>query len=115
MKKLWIIGIIAALVGGASLNVSAGCGKCGKGEKAAKADCTKGGCAAALKGITLTDEQQKKVDEIEKGCDGTKEGCTKAKDAIRAVLTADQQKTFDENAAKCGSEKGKCCAGGKEA
>lgn len=115
MKKLWIIGIIAAFTGSMAITASAHCGTCGKGDKAAKGECSKGsGCSALLKGITLTDDQQKKVDEIEKACDGSKEACGKAKESLRAVLTAEQQKTFDENAAKCGA-KSKCCGGGKEA
>lgn len=115
MKKLWIIGIIAAFTGSMAITASANCGGCGKGEKAAKSECSKSACGAWLKGITLTDDQQKKVDEIEKACDGSKEACGKAKDSIRAVLTAEQQKTFDENAAKCGEKKAKCCPSGKEA
>lgn len=110
MKKLWIIGLIAALVGGASVSY-AGCGHCEKGKKGAAAECSKksSACDAWLKGITLSDEQKAKVDEIKGKCDGSKESCEKAKSSIREVLSAEQQKSFDENAAAC-SKKGACCA-----
>jgi hypothetical protein len=106
MKKLWIIGIIAAFVG-TGLVATANCGHCEGSKKAAAAG--KDMCAKLLEGITLTDEQKPKVDEIQKACDGTKEGCAKAKEAIRGVLTADQQKAFDANVEKC-SKGGACCA-----
>lgn len=105
MKKLWIVALIAAFVGGTSISSYAGCGHCEKGKKAA---CGKSGCDALLAGITLSDDQKAKIAEIEKGCDGSKEACAKAKDSIRGVLSADQQKAFDENAAKC-NKKSACC------
>lgn len=108
MKKLWIVGLIAALLGGASVSY-AGCGHCEKGKKGAAAECGKGSaCDALLKGITLSDEQKAKVDEIKGKCDGSKESCEKASASIREVLTADQQKAFDENAAAC-KKGGACC------
>lgn len=107
MKKLWIVGLIAAVIGAAPM-AYAGCGHC---EKSKSAACAKGSaCAKLVEGITLTDEQKAKVDEIQKNCDGSKEACAKAADSIRAVLTADQQKVFDENAAKCSKPAGGCCS-----
>jgi len=107
MKKLWIVGLVAAFIGAAPL-AYAGCGHCAGSKK--EASCSKGkdACSAWLKGITLSDEQKTKVDEIQKGCDGSKDACAKAKGSIRALLTEDQQKAFDDNAAKCEKKKG-CC------
>lgn len=103
MKKLWIVALVAALVGGASVSY-AGCGHC---EKSKKEACAKSGCDKLLTGITLSDDQKAKISGIEKACDGSKEACAKAKDSIRAVLTEEQQKAFDANSAK--SAKGACC------
>ena len=103
MKKMWIIGIIAALS-------CAGLVARAADDQADKKDapmCSKMSCAKALAGITLTADQQAKVDAIEAACDGTMASCMKAKDSIRAVLTEDQQKAFDANAAK--APKGRCC------
>ncbi len=105
MKKLWIIGLVVAFIGGAPL-AYANCGHCEGSKKAAMAKDT---CSKCLEGITLTDEQKAKVDEIAKACDGTKEGCKKAMDSMRALLTDEQQKTFDANAAKCTQGGGGCC------
>lgn len=108
MKKLWIIGIIAAFIG-TGIVARAGCGHCEASKKAAGA-AGKESCSKLLDGVTLTDEQKVKTDEILKGCDGSKESCSKAKETIRALLTADQQKAFDANAEKCSKGGGKCCA-----
>lgn len=113
MKKLWIVGLVAAFIGAAPL-AYAGCGHCAGSKKEACSK-DKSACGAWLKGITLSDEQQAKVNEIEKSCDGSKDGCAKAKESIRAVLTADQQKAFDDNAAKCEKKKGGCCPSKGEA
>ena len=115
MNKMMIIGLIAAIVGGAQI-VNAKCDHCGTGKKDAGA-CAKGGsgCSKLLEGITLTDEQKATVAGIEKACDGSKEACEKAKTSIRAALTAEQQKTFDANAAKCDAPaKKKCCPSDKK-
>jgi hypothetical protein len=105
MKKLWIVGLVVAFIGAAPL-AYAGCGHCEGSKKAAMAKDT---CSKCLEGITLTDEQKAKVDEIAKACDGSKDGCKKAMDSMRALLTEDQQKIFDANMAKC-SKGGGCCA-----
>lgn len=114
MNKLMMIGLIAALVGGAQI-ANAGCGHCGKGKK--DAACAKGSsaCAKLLEGITLSDEQKAKIAGIEKACDGSEASCKKTKESVRAALTAEQQKTFDANAEKCSVPAKKCCPSDKGA
>jgi Spy/CpxP family protein refolding chaperone len=104
MKRAWIVGLIAVVLGGAPLAYAADAASDGA---KTEATCSKGTCAKFLDGITLTDDQKSKIDEIEKSCDGSKDSCAKAKDSIRALLSEDQQKTFDANSAKC--KKGHSC------
>jgi Spy/CpxP family protein refolding chaperone len=109
----WIALVVMAGVLAAAPAAIAGGGACCGGKKAETAGCTKGGCSkgscdAMAKELGLSDEQKAKISEIKAGCDGSKESCAKAKDSIRALLTADQQKAFDEKCA-AGCEKKSGC------
>lgn len=104
MKKLWIVGLVAMVMGAVPMAHAADGAAAGAKDSAT---CSMGMCAKLLDGITLTDDQKAKVDEIQKSCDGSKESCAKAKNSIRSVLTEDQQKAFDANTAK--SKKGRAC------
>lgn len=107
----WMMMVVVAGLLAAAPAVQAHCGKCGKGDKDHAGECTKGkACDAWTAGLNLTDEQKTKISEIKAGCDGSKESCGKAKDSIRALLTEEQQKTFDEkcSAGGCGKSKGGC-------
>ena len=102
MKKLLMGCAVAAMVLSASA-VWANCGTCDK-----KAD----GAACAVKmtcpcmcvqGVTLTAEQQTKVDALQANCkDGCPPGCCKKCMAeMKKILTPEQLKTFKQNCAAC--------------
>ena len=75
--------------------------------------------AAWLKGITLTADQQTKVDAIKADVAAKKVTAKDAKAKVREVLTDDQKTTFDANSAKSakggssGKTKGKKSKGGE--
>jgi len=60
--------------------------------------------AAWLKGITLTADQQTKVDAIKADVQAKKVTVKDAKAKVRDVLTDDQKTTFDANAASAASK-----------
>ena len=114
----WFMMVAVAAVLAMAPAAQAGCGGCGK-DKAAKAEgCAKDkACDSWTAGLKLTADQEAKIKEIKAGCDGSKEACAKAKESIRGVLTAEQQKAFDEKCAAggCGSKKSCCPTSGDKA
>ena len=116
MRKALIAAIVAGVIGFVGMSW-ANCGSCGKeggegkhGDKGA-ASCEKGKCPKLFEGITLTADQQTKINELKAAC--TKEDCTKetrekCQTDIRAVLTAEQQVTFDKNLAAIKEAKAAC-------
>ena len=74
-------------------------GKCAMGAGAGKCQMNAGKCGM-MKGITLTEEQQKKIADIRAACGKgtcTPETRAKCQADIRAVLTTEQQAAYDKN------------------
>ena len=107
MMKWFMMVVVAGILAAAPAAMAGGA--CCGGDKAAKAGgCSKSACDQMAKDLGLSDEQKAKIAEIKAGCDGSKEACAKAKESIRALLTADQQKAFDEKCAAGCEKKGGC-------
>jgi len=111
MNKL-IVGMLAALVVGASSLAGAQCGCGAKADGAAPAGAKMCCPCMAVQGITLTDEQKAKVDGMQAKCkDGCPAGCCKAcAAAMKDILTPDQQKQWQENMAAAKKAQGCCTA-----
>ena len=111
MNKL-IVGLLAALVIGASSLANAQCGCGAKAEGAAPAGAKMCCPCMAVQGITLTDAQKARVDGMQAKCkDGCPAGCCKAcAAAMKEILTPEQQKQWQENLAAARKAQGACCA-----
>ena len=111
MRKLQVVALAAMLVGGSSVAVAQDAQPQGRGNRPNM-------MAMMMQGITLTAEQQVKVDSITKKFDDartalradqtldrdarmtkSREMQTKMSEEVKALLTDDQKKVFDKNQA----------------
>jgi Spy/CpxP family protein refolding chaperone len=111
MKKLQVVALAAMLIGGSSVAVAQDVQPQGRGNRPNM-------MAMMMQGITLTAEQQVKVDSITKKFDDartalradqtldrdarmakSREMQTKVSEEVKALLTDEQKKIFDKNQA----------------
>ena len=109
MNRVILFAVVAGLMVGASAFAGGAC--CGMKKKSADADGASMSCTKGLTDLGLTEEQTAKIAQLEEACKAegmSKEACAKTKQAMRDVLTPEQQAKWDEmcgDKAKCDSSK----------
>ena len=109
---IWIVALFAtASIAGAS------CGTCDAEKKSDKSSCPISECKDKIAELNLTDEQQKKVDELLKKCaeeECSKTACKKMNKGLKKILTDEQYAKWQE-ICPAGKKKGKEKSCGEDA